>query len=203
MNAVLFLMAGLLLAACNPAVDEQLYYLPMSASVTAPPGCKLNGDLFVEDCHFVTADGRSRVLRLEHTTAPSNDATVWLVANQAALAANPQAYWAGVMKAREAAAQSRPEEGSVIRRASFGPMPPRPGAEACVRFVFDQTYPEKLVDTDMQGIRCIAYDPATGVADELMLEYIEFRHQGMPPDPGFARATEQVVDSVRWGPVRR
>lgn len=168
-------------------------------TIVLPPGCSRERAAAAggrpSDCMFTTPDGRDRVVRVDQWVPAFKPSA------QSPLQADPEGFWALAVRSDEARAASKLEPGSTLRRSGTSAFPPPPGAKACVWFVYDLTFgTSSQVASDMQGARCLLYDPATDRVEEFMLSYFEFRRPGTPADPDFEADAKAVARSVRFAP---
>lgn len=171
-----------------------------------PPGCALQpvaleDPASVSGCIFTSATGRARVISTKQFAVPFDEMFDRRPETRLALRLDPKGFWWGAVMGFEALAARGVPPGDLVRDVETRPFPTLPGSEACAWFVLNVTSEGRPSDT--QGVRCMLYDPGADVAEMFMLEYVESRAPGAPPDPGFAADAERVARTLRFAPPGR
>jgi hypothetical protein len=195
--------AALAAASCTAPQAAREPPAPRAFAVGAPAGCAFAQEADGLRCAFVTADRRTRGIRVVHFAIPVSEMFADPVAARSALESDRRRFLEVLVLRWETLAEL-PQE-LTVRESQAQLRDPRlvpAGADACVEFSLHSllALPEGgLIGHDNQGVRCAAYDPSEDVIEHFMLEYEEVRGLDRPQAPGFAADAERVVRSVRLG----
>lgn len=196
MKASILLLTALVTACMGPGgstAPTRAYTLDL------PPDCSLEGPASKRHC-TIPADGYDRLINVWQAAQPFDQAFDDPQAKRAALREDPMGFWATTLRNSEENGRAALQPQFEIRRAEVRAFPPPPGAEACIWFSIDSTEVASGSDGESRGIRCALYDPATDVAEEFGIDFIEFPPPGTPPDPALATDAERVARTLRFAP---
>jgi hypothetical protein len=192
-------LAAVLAASCSSLYGER----PEDArdfTLDLPPGCRFSEMDFSFYCAFRNAAGREQYIKTLEFTSPFDDRFDQPETARAAMRKDPRAFWTGIVEATE---RNTPLGVAIpivsTRSRAFGPPP---GAEACLRVAMDaiDLVGGEPVPVDIQGARCILYDPATDLVEDFVIKHNQWREPGTPPDPGFPAEAGRLLRTLRFAP---
>jgi hypothetical protein len=204
--------AGLLLAAAlaaSCAGQPKPGEIERTMLLDHPPDCVFTPAPSGRGCFFMTSDGRERRIRIDAKGVPFEENFANPEAERARLAEDPRAFWESAALAMEARSGSLRPADVRIRHQSARVRDHRldpDGAQACVDYVFDYALVPppggEPAEVDNVGVHCVHYNPATDNIGEVIVEYMELRPDGVPPDPDFAADAARVTRSLETPRVR-
>ncbi|MFO1104885.1 MAG: hypothetical protein U1E34_02195 [Amaricoccus sp.] len=191
MKRPLLALAALLAAACAAPAFEPV----RSVSLDLPATCRLDLNQARSACSFVDAAGHGRAIAIAQDTA--SFAGLFPASARAMLEADPRGFWTDAVQESEVSTSWPASPGTEIRHAENRPIPPAPGAEACLRSSFDASFRGGLAG-EVHGVNCALYDPATDRVGTFLVVYTDYRDRVAPPDPTVAAEADRLFQSLRF-----
>lgn len=163
-----------------------------------PSGCTLKEGEIGLGCDFISAAGGRQAVAITESAAPFGK--FFSETERAAMRKDPRGFWTGVVKAWEVEASERDSSLPIeIRHPETRAFAPPPGAEACLWSRADIIMVGKVA-SEIRAVSCALYDPATDMVERFMVQYMDYRKPGTPPDPTVATNAERGFRSLRFTP---